>query len=121
MGETTATGQAASRRERLDGGLTLGLTTGRMGGSRGAPAPHCRQSEPMAEDSPSAQPPRCVLAFSGGLDTSLCVVWLREELGYDVVTCTVDTGGFDAEELARAQKLHGVVTRMKAKQEASSG
>ena len=30
-------------------------------------------------------------------------------------------GWGDAEELARAQKLHGVVTRMKAKQEASSG
>ena len=44
--------------------------------------------------------PVCVLAFSGGLDTSLCVVWLREELGYDIVTCTVDTGGFDDEELA---------------------
>ncbi len=44
--------------------------------------------------------PRCVIAFSGGLDTSLCAVWLREEHGYDVVTATVDTGGFDAEELA---------------------
>lgn len=45
------------------------------------------------------QRPRCILAFSGGLDTSLCVVYLREELGYDVITATVDTGGFDAEEL----------------------
>ena len=44
--------------------------------------------------------PRCILAFSGGLDTSLCVVYLREELGYDVITATVDTGGFDAKELA---------------------
>lgn len=43
--------------------------------------------------------PRCVIAFSGGLDTSLCAVWLREEHGYDVVTACVDTGGFDAEEL----------------------
>lgn len=45
--------------------------------------------------------PVCILAFSGGLDTSLCVVWLRKELGYDVVTVTVDTGGFDAAELKR--------------------
>ena len=45
------------------------------------------------------QRPRCILAFSGGLDTSLCVVYLREELGYDVITATVDTGGFDAAEL----------------------
>lgn len=38
-----------------------------------------------------------VLAFSGGLDTSFCVPWLREK-GYDVVTCFVDTGAVDAEE-----------------------
>lgn len=43
--------------------------------------------------------PRCVIAFSGGLDTSLCAVWLREEHGYEVITATVDTGGFDADEL----------------------
>jgi len=41
-----------------------------------------------------------VLAFSGGLDTSFCAVWLREERGLDVVTCCVDTGGFEAEGLA---------------------
>lgn len=35
-----------------------------------------------------------VLAFSGGLDTSFCVPWLRER-GYDVVTLFVDTGGVD--------------------------
>ena len=37
-----------------------------------------------------------VLAFSGGLDTSYCVPWLRETLGRPVVTVTVDTGGLDA-------------------------
>jgi argininosuccinate synthase len=50
-----------------------------------------------------------VLAFSGGLDTSWCVPHLRETLDRDVVTVTVDTGGFDAEELeaimARARDL----------------
>lgn len=45
--------------------------------------------------------PVCVLAFSGGLDTSLVTIWLREELGYDIVTVTVDTGGFDDAEKAR--------------------
>lgn len=45
--------------------------------------------------------PVCVLAFSGGLDTSLVTIWLREELGYDIVTVTVDTGGFDEAEKAR--------------------
>ncbi len=42
---------------------------------------------------------RCVIAFSGGLDTSLCAVYLREEFGYEIVTATIDTGGFPPEEL----------------------
>ena len=37
--------------------------------------------------------PRCILAYSGGLDTSVAVRWLREELGYEVVTLTADLGG----------------------------
>jgi argininosuccinate synthase len=37
-----------------------------------------------------------ILAFSGGLDTSFCVPWLRETCGREVVTATVDTGGIDA-------------------------
>src|SRR2546428_4017812 len=37
-------------------------------------------------------PDRCVLAYSGGLDTSVAVAWLRETYGYDVVTCTADLG-----------------------------
>jgi argininosuccinate synthase len=43
--------------------------------------------------------PRVVLAFSGGLDTTYCACWLREQ-GYDVYTVTVQTGGFDSAELA---------------------
>lgn len=38
-----------------------------------------------------------ILAFSGGLDTSFCVPWLRENYGRDVITATVDTGGIDAQ------------------------
>ena len=38
-----------------------------------------------------------ILAFSGGLDTSFCVPWLKETYGRDVVTATIDTGGIDAE------------------------
>jgi len=38
-----------------------------------------------------------ILAFSGGLDTSFCVPWLRETYGRDVITATVDTGGIDAD------------------------
>ncbi len=37
-----------------------------------------------------------VLAFSGGLDTSFCVPWLRDTFDRPVVTVTVDTGGIDA-------------------------
>ena len=50
----------------------------------------------------SAQP--VVLAFSGGLDTSFCVPWLKETHGRPVVTVTVDTGGIDA---AAADALAG--------------
>jgi len=39
-----------------------------------------------------------VLAYSGGLDTSYCVVWLKRE-GFDVVTAIVDTGGHGGPEL----------------------
>lgn len=37
-----------------------------------------------------------ILAFSGGLDTSFCVPWLKENYERDVITATVDTGGIDA-------------------------
>jgi argininosuccinate synthase len=33
-----------------------------------------------------------VLAYSGGLDTSIAVRWLREEWGVEVVACAVDVG-----------------------------
>ncbi|HEY5015018.1 MAG TPA: argininosuccinate synthase [Acidimicrobiia bacterium] len=35
---------------------------------------------------------RVVLAYSGGLDTSVAVRWLREELGVEVIACAVDVG-----------------------------
>ncbi len=34
----------------------------------------------------------CVLAYSGGLDTSVAVAWLRETHGFEVVTVTGDLG-----------------------------
>jgi argininosuccinate synthase len=42
-----------------------------------------------------------VLAYSGGLDTSFLVPWLKETYQRPVITVTVDTGGIDA-EAARA-------------------
>jgi argininosuccinate synthase len=35
---------------------------------------------------------RVVLAYSGGLDTSVAVAWLREELGVEVIAVAVDVG-----------------------------
>ena len=56
---------------------------------------------------------KVVLAFSGGLDTSFCVKYLSEDLGYEIHSVLVDTGGFSAEDLkaieARAYSL-GVKT-----------
>jgi argininosuccinate synthase len=51
-----------------------------------------------------------LLAFSGGLDTSFCVPWLKDTYGRPVITVTVDTGGIDAEaarSLAERSRLLG--------------
>ncbi len=48
----------------------------------------------MTNVDPGASP--ILLAFSGGLDTSFCVPWLKETYQRPVITVTVDTGGFDA-------------------------
>jgi argininosuccinate synthase len=37
-----------------------------------------------------------LLAFSGGLDTSFCVPWLKDTYQRPVITVCVDTGGIDA-------------------------
>ncbi len=42
---------------------------------------------------------KVVLAFSGGLDTSYCVKYLKLEKGLSVHAAIVNTGGFDNEEL----------------------
>jgi argininosuccinate synthase len=47
---------------------------------------------------------KVVLAFSGGLDTSYCALYLSKDLGYEVHTITVNTGGFSADELKEIEK-----------------
>ena len=47
---------------------------------------------------------KVVLAFSGGLDTSFCAMYLSQEKGYEVYTALANTGGFDAEELKRVEE-----------------
>jgi len=53
-----------------------------------------------------------ILGFSGGLDTSFCVPWLKERYGRPVVTVTINTGGIDAAaaaDLARRAQALGAV------------
>lgn len=47
---------------------------------------------------------KILLAFSGGLDTSYCVKYLGDDLGYEVHTLTVDTGGFSADEIKKIEQ-----------------
>ncbi len=47
---------------------------------------------------------KVVLAFSGGLDTSFCVPYLKNEKGLEVHTVMVNTGGFTAEEAKRIEE-----------------
>jgi asparagine synthetase B (glutamine-hydrolysing) len=44
---------------------------------------------------------KVVLAYSGGLDTSIILKWLQTELGAEVVTFTADLGQGDELEPAR--------------------
>ncbi len=50
----------------------------------------------MSDTIPAGSEP-ILLAFSGGLDTSFCVPWLKETYGRPVITVTVDTGGISAD------------------------
>ena len=47
---------------------------------------------------------KVVLAFSGGLDTSFCCIYLSKDLGLEVHSVIVNTGGFSAEELEAVEK-----------------
>lgn len=46
---------------------------------------------------------KVVLAFSGGLDTTYCALYLKNDLGYEVHAITINTGGFSDEEIARIE------------------
>ena len=47
---------------------------------------------------------KVVLAFSGGLDTSYCVKYLSDDRQLEVHTVTVNTGGFNGEELQKIEE-----------------
>ncbi len=46
---------------------------------------------------------KIAVAFSGGLDTSYLVAWVKEQENAHITTVTVDTGGFSKEELAEIE------------------
>ncbi len=52
---------------------------------------------------------KVVLAYSGGLDTTYCAVYLKKVKGLEIHALTVNTGGFSADEIeqiaARAKSL----------------
>lgn len=47
---------------------------------------------------------KLVLAYSGGLDTSYCLKYLKNDLGYEVHTILINTGGFNDTELTAIEK-----------------
>lgn len=56
-----------------------------------------------------AHPKKVVLAYSGGLDTSIILKWLQEEKGCEVVTFTADLGqGEELEPARRKAEAAGV-------------
>ena len=53
---------------------------------------------------------KIVLAYSGGLDTSVAVKWLQETRGFDVITLTVDLGGqLDLEAIRQRALAAGAI------------
>jgi argininosuccinate synthase len=58
-------------------------------------------------------PKRVVLAYSGGLDTSVAVRWMNEELGVDVIALAADVGqGGDFDEVRERALAAGAVDAM---------
>lgn len=49
---------------------------------------------------------KVVLAYSGGLDTSICIKWLQEKYNYDVITLSIDMGESKDLEAVRQKALH---------------
>jgi argininosuccinate synthase len=61
---------------------------------------------PATSSRPSMSKPRIVLAYSGGLDTSVAIQWMQEHKDVEVVACAVDVGqGIDDLEEIRQRAL----------------
>ena len=55
---------------------------------------------------------KIVLAYSGGLDTSVAVHWLKQEGGYDVIALTVDVGMQGQREEVQSRALTAGATKL---------
>ena len=54
---------------------------------------------------------KVVLAYSGGLDTSVAVAWLKEQFNVEVVTLTVDLGGGSLRKGVEARAISAGASR----------
>ena len=53
--------------------------------------------------------PKIVLAYSGGLDTTVAVPWLQEKYDADIITLTIDLGMVDLESIRQRALSIGAV------------
>jgi len=77
------------------------MDNARMSADRPASGTEARGTSPAV-----AQPGKVVLAYSGGLDTSVILKWLKDTYGCEVVTFTADIGQGEEVEPARQKALN---------------
>jgi argininosuccinate synthase len=65
------------------------------------------EAKPMHSPSKKMEQKKILLAYSGGLDTSVAIHWLKEKYGCEVVAVTVDVGQSDdlKEAMRRAKAI----------------
>lgn len=52
---------------------------------------------------------KVVLAYSGGLDTSVIIPWLKETYGCEVIACTVNLGSRKTSKPSTRRRSHPVL------------
>ena len=65
-------------------------------------------SEIHTEEEPVIMKEKVILAYSGGLDTTAMIPWLKDNFDYEVICCCIDCGqGNELEGLDERAKLSG--------------